>query len=240
MREFSPRADLQQRKAVRRLSGLVLPVEKVSALNRFIAEYRKRDVLIRHNVPCRNTLLLYGPSGNGKTAIAESIANELKLPFSVTMCGQIVASYLGETEKNLHDLFDWARRTSAVLLFDECDSLVSARAGMGTSSASDAMRRAVNTILAGLDGIGTDSILVFASNFGEKLDPAFLRRMSIQMLIDAPSIEAKRELVRRLRQRWSFIPDGDWLEKALQMPSFAECELAVAQAARDFLLKDQA
>lgn len=213
-------------------------MQKVSSIRQFIREYHFRSVLQKHGVPVRNSILLYGPSGNGKTAIAECIAAELKLPFAVTKCDELISSYLGQTESNLRKLFDWAENTAAVLLFDECDSLVTARDSMDNQACNAAMKRAVNTILAALDGAPKDTVFVFATNFGDKLDAAFLRRMSIQMQIEAPSVEGKRELIRRLRERWNFIPDGEWIETALRMPSFAECELETANAARRHLVRE--
>jgi SpoVK/Ycf46/Vps4 family AAA+-type ATPase len=239
LRELSPRSDVQQRKATRRLSGLVLPADKVAVLNRFIREWRYREKIIKFNVPVRNTLLLYGPSGNGKTAIAECLAGEMQLPFAVTKCDELIGSYLGATSSNLRGLFDWAENQAAVLLFDECDSLLIARDAMDNQSCNNEMKRAVNTILAALDGAPKDTVFVFASNFAEKLDAAFLRRMSVQMHVPAPTVEAKRELIRRLRVKWPFVPaEGEWFEESLRMPSFAECEMAVADAAREVLMRE--
>jgi SpoVK/Ycf46/Vps4 family AAA+-type ATPase len=210
----------------------VLPLEKVQALQRFFREWRAREVLVKHGVPVRNSILLHGPSGNGKTAIAESLATEMQLKFSVVQTGSIIESWLGSTLRNLQQLFDFAHSTPAVVLFDECDSLLTARDRMGGSSAGQEMQRAVNVILAALDGAPIDSVFAFATNFAETLDPAFLRRMTTALHLDAPSIEGKRELIARLRRRWSFIRDGAWIQTALEMPSFAECEQVVAEAAR--------
>lgn len=234
LRELPPHQNVQARRANRRLSSLVLPVDKVSTLNRFIREWRHRERIAAAGIRVRNTMLLHGPSGNGKTAIAECLATEMQLPFAVILPGQLTGKYLGDTDRNILDLFRWANSTSAVVLFDEADSMASSRDDLQ----HEARREAVNTLLASLDGAGTNSVFLFASNYGAKLDAAVLRRMAIQMSIDAPSLPAKQELIRRLRERWKFIPDGEWIEEALRMPSFAEVELAVEDEARAYMMRD--
>lgn len=233
------KAPLNVKKAERRLTSLVLPLERIQAIEQFVAEWRQRDRLIKHGIPPRSTLLLHGPSGNGKTAICEAIAWEMRLPFGIVQVSEVVDSCLGETGKNLHNLFRWINENAAVVLFDECDSLT-IRRGQENSAASQEMSRAVNQILTALDAKDLQSVCLFATNLPESLDPAFLRRMGMRLHIEAPTRIGKGELIDRLRHRWKFLDDGDWVEEALRAPSFSECEQIVMGRARELVLAGQA
>ena len=73
------------------------------------------------------TALFSGNSGTGKTMAAEVIANELKLDLFKIDLSMVISKYIGETEKNLHKIFDAAENGGAVLLFDEADTLFGKR-----------------------------------------------------------------------------------------------------------------
>ena len=99
-------------------------------------------------------VLFSGPPGTGKTMAAEVIANDLNVDLLKIDLSQIVSKYIGETEKNLRQLFAQAAGANAILLFDEADALLGKRSEVKDSHdryaniGSDLLRR-----LKGFDGI---------------------------------------------------------------------------------------
>jgi AAA+ superfamily predicted ATPase len=113
----------------RRLDELVLPEMTARATRQLIEEQQRASLLRSHSLEPRNRLLLVGPPGNGKTTLAEAVAESLAVPFFVVRYESVIGSYLGETAARLRRVFEFARTTPCVLFFDEFDTV-------GKSSAS--------------------------------------------------------------------------------------------------------
>ena len=120
-------------------------------------------------------VLLYGPPGCGKTLISRAVAGEIKAKFLAVGIHQVIEMWLGNSEKNLHGLFEYARRNApAVLFFDEVDALAANRSDLRASAG----RTLINQFLAEFDGTqgANEGVLVLgATNAPWHLDPAFLR-----------------------------------------------------------------
>jgi SpoVK/Ycf46/Vps4 family AAA+-type ATPase len=118
--------------------------------------------------------LFSGPPGTGKTMAAEVIAAELGVDILKIDLSQIVSKYIGETEKNLRQLFDQAASANAILFFDEADALLGKR-----SEVKDAHDRYANTETAYLLQKFEEyaGITILSTNLGQNLDDAFTRRM---------------------------------------------------------------
>lgn len=123
------------------------------------------------------SLLLTGPPGTGKTALAHHLARELDRPLIVKRTSDLLSKWVGETEQNIADAFGEARRAGGVLLFDEADSLLfdrsRARASWEVSQ--------VNELLTWLDRHPLP--VVAATNHEERLDPATLRRFVFKLAL---------------------------------------------------------
>jgi SpoVK/Ycf46/Vps4 family AAA+-type ATPase len=134
-------------------------------------------------------LLFAGPPGTGKSLAAEVVAASAEADLLVVDVSRIVSKWVGETEKNLAEVFDAAERTRAVLLLDEADALFAAR-----TEISDAHDRYANVetayLLQRLDRF--DGLAVLATNFLQNVDPAFLRRMHFVVRFEPPD-ELERE-----------------------------------------------
>ncbi len=103
-------------------------------------------------------LVLYGPPGTGKTHIVDAIAGEANANVIIARINQIIDMYTGNTEKNLHAVFEQARHNApCIILFDELDALGTKRAGAdgpgGGGGESSAMRLAVNQFLTEMSGL---------------------------------------------------------------------------------------
>jgi winged helix domain-containing protein/ATPase family protein associated with various cellular activities (AAA) len=133
--------------------------------------------------------LFCGPPGTGKTMAAEVIANVLAVDLLKIDLSQIVSKYIGETEKNLRQLFDQAASANAILFFDEADALLGKR-----SDVKDAHDRYANTETAYLLQKMEEypGITILATNLRQNMDAAFTRRM--RFIVDFPFPEDEDRL----------------------------------------------
>jgi len=137
--------------------------------------------------------LLSGDPGTGKTLAAEAIALRLGLPLLAADLSRIVSKYIGETEKNLAELFAAAEGFAAVLFFDEADALFGKR-----TAVEDAHDRyaniEVNYLLQRLERF--EGIALLATNLAQGMDEAFLRRFDLTVPIPRPGPEQRCALWR--------------------------------------------
>jgi len=142
-------------------------------------------------------VLLYGPPGCGKTLLSRATAGEIKANFLSIGIHQILDLYLGNSEKNLHALFELARtHAPAVLFFDEVDALAADRNDLKRSAG----RTLINQFLAEMDGnVGVnDGLLILgATNAPWHLDPAFRRpgRFDRILFVPPPDEPARRAII---------------------------------------------
>ena len=145
-------------------------------------------------------ILLYGPPGCGKTYLARATAGEIHAGFLAVGIDDVLEMWIGNSERNLHALFDQARQnTPCVLFFDEVDALAASRADLRASGG----RQLINQFLAELDGIGgqNEGVLVLAAtNAPWHLDPAFRRpgRFDRILFVPPPDVAARAAILRLL------------------------------------------
>lgn len=121
------------------------------------------------------SLLLTGPPGTGKTALAHHLARVLDRPLLVRRASDLLSKWVGETEQNIAHAFEDARRQEGVLLFDEADSLLFDR----TRARASWEVGQVNEMLTWLDRHPLP--VVAATNHPGQLDPATLRRFVFKL-----------------------------------------------------------
>ena len=135
--------------------------------------------------------LFSGPPGTGKTMAAEVIGNELGLDLYKIDLSQVVSKYIGETEKNLHQVFLEAQSSSAILFFDEADALFGKR-----SEIKDAHDRYANIeigyLLQKMEEYS--GIAILATNLRQNLDEAFVRRMQFIIEFPFPDEESRQRI----------------------------------------------
>lgn len=230
---------VEVRLAERPIDTLILSRENRDTVDRVVAEWKGRDRLREHNLNPRNVLMFSGPSGNGKTALAESIATSLGLPLAMIDYSQVIDSHRGDTGKNIAKAIDWASKTPCVILFDEADSLMTTRRSDDPSAAGAEDRRTVNQTLIRLDSFGCHSMVVFATNMPQSLDPALNRRLSATIELGPPDEQQRQQMIHAMISRWPFLDgiDGDeWKGRAMRCDSFARIEALAMDAARTKVL----
>lgn len=138
------------------------------------------------------TANLYGESGTGKTMAAHAIADKLRKQLLIVNYSEIESKYVGETSKNLVNLFKTAKKQDAIILFDEADALLSKRVTAMQSATDVSVNQTRNVLLKLLDDY--EGIILFTTNFISNFDVAFFRRIMTHIQFDLPNLIMRQKL----------------------------------------------
>ncbi|KZC12881.1 Peroxisome assembly factor 2 [Dufourea novaeangliae] len=213
----------------------------------------KHEIMRRIQLPLLNALgfgqsglLLYGPPGTGKTLLAKAVATEYQLHFLSVKGPEVLNMYVGQSEKNVRQVFERARAAApCIIFFDELDSLAPNRGRSGDSGG--VMDRVVSQLLAEMDGLDCSSniFIIGATNRPDLIDPALLRPGRFDKLLYV-GIHSDRgsqlKVLEALTRKFKFHENGE-LEKLIdQLPShttgadlYSVCSNAWLNAARRVL-----
>lgn len=167
---------------------VVLTAEQKDLVSEFISVARAQAQFESLSLKTALTLLLYGPPGCGKTHLALHIGHELGLPVYVARLDGLISSFLGSTAKNIRAIFEFAASTPAVLLLDEFDAIAKLR---DDAQEVGELKRVVNSFLQNLDALGSQTILIAATNHHTLLDSAVWRRFTYRLELQYPSAETR-------------------------------------------------
>ena len=167
------------------LEQIHLSKENKSLLSQLLKDFKHIDVLNQYNLPVDNKVFLFGHTGCGKTTTAKAIAQALNKKIIILNLGNIVSSRLGETAKNITEVFKKAIREKAVLFLDEFDSIGKLRDHDDKDSSE--MKRLVNTVIQLIDELPNDTLLIAATNHSKVIDTALLRRFQLRMKFELPN-----------------------------------------------------
>jgi AAA+ superfamily predicted ATPase len=170
----------------------------------FLAPMRNPELRKLYGKSLRGGLLLYGPPGCGKTFVARAVAGELGARFITVSFADLIDMFVGRSERNIHDLFEVARRNAPCVVFlDEVDAIGQKRSQLRNTP----MRSAVNQLLLELDDVASDNTGVFllaATNHPWDVDSALRRpgRFDRTLLVLPPDGPAREGVFRfHLRER---------------------------------------
>ncbi|MFI6766312.1 AAA family ATPase [Streptomyces sp. NPDC050355] len=207
----------------------------------FLAPLRNPELRRLYGKSLRGGLLLYGPPGCGKTFIARAVAGELGANFLSVSVNDVLDMWIGNSERNMHELFQTARRQAPCVVFlDELDAL----GGKRSRTQSSGMRNTVNQLLTELDGVEADAnegvFVLAATNVPWDVDLALRRpgRLDRTLLVLPPDGPAREAILRyHLRERPIENIDLGKLVKATDGLSGADlahvCEAAAEHALLD-------
>jgi SpoVK/Ycf46/Vps4 family AAA+-type ATPase len=161
-------------------------------------------------------ILLYGPPGCGKTYLARATAGEVHAGFLAVGINEVLEMWIGQSERNLHEIFEQARgHQPCVLFFDEVDALGASRSDMRHSAG----RQLINQFLSELDGVQSPNqgvLILAATNAPWHLDGAFRRpgRFDRILFVPPPDEPARAAILRILcRGKPTIDLDYDYLSK---------------------------
>lgn len=219
--------------------SVVLPVELEVECAAIVHEHHRQSDLLAFGLEPRHKVLLHGEPGNGKTLLAEALAHELGVPFLRVKYGGLLASYMGETGKNIDTIMEYAKTAPCLLFLDEFDGV-----GMDRNGISDVgeMRRITNQLLIALERLPSTCVFVAATNSLNLVDKALKRRFDFVLEVPAPTIELmQRCAVKELAP--TLTPGRDVSElapkvAALQLRNLSEVVGLCRRIRRDLVLND--
>ncbi len=172
-------------------------------------------------------VIFYGPPGTGKTMTALSLAKTMRKRVLSFDCSKILSKYIGESEKNVRNIFDSYKelcqkiKSKPILLLNEADQFLSSRS-VGSNSSADKMHNQMQNIF--LEQIEKfEGVLVATTNLLESIDPAFSRRFDYKIEFSKPDFKQRLELWRKM------LPENALYSEDFDIKSLAKFPLSGGQ-----------
>jgi SpoVK/Ycf46/Vps4 family AAA+-type ATPase len=201
---------------------VILPDSTRLALDRALVQVRQHDLIFRqwglgerYATGQGLAFNFAGPPGTGKSICAEAIAHALGRRLLAVRYAEVESMWVGETPKNVAELFQIAGEENAVLLFDEADSIAARRSTSPDQSFTREANAVVNVLLKELESFR--GVVIFATNLAANFDPAFERRIRTQVLFEVPDVGSRERIWRvQMHPRTPVARDVDFKRLAEQ------------------------
>lgn len=173
------------------------------------AEYQK-EMKKRGNKAVGASILLFGPTGTGKTSVSEFISKQSKRNIFQVDLSQVRSKWYSESEKNVKKIFDDYKLmcsnsdTCPILLFNECDALMGKRKTTVEEKTDMTEQTIVNLLLELIEK--NEGIIIAITNLVEQLDNAFLRRFAFKIHIGKPDMNAVKSI---LKSKIDFLTEAE-------------------------------
>jgi ATP-dependent 26S proteasome regulatory subunit len=214
------------------LEDLILASETYNQLLDVISYFQNRDLLFRQWGLAERfasqaglAVNLYGPPGTGKTLAAHAIISALEMSMICVDYAEIESKYVGETSKNLSALFKTAQEQGAAIFFDEADALLSKRVTNMTSATDVSVNQTRSVLLNLLNNY--QGVIIFATNFVQNFDAAFLRRIKYHVHFQLPDVEL-REKLWQMYIPWQMPCHVDFAQLAAKYDNISGSDIASA------------
>ena len=145
-----------------------------------------------HKFSKRIGINLYGAPGTGKTMAAHAIAKHLGRKIIIVNYADIESKYVGETPKNIRRVFEAGKHTNSIIFFDEADAILSRRVTNMTQAVDVSVNQTRSVMLMLMNEY--QDFIIFATNFIENFDPAFMRRISVHVKFELPDYVCRVQL----------------------------------------------
>ncbi len=163
--------------------------------NHIIQMSKANEELTKRKIRYLNSVLLYGPSGTGKTTFGQYVAYKMGLPFLYINFSNLIDSHMGSTSQNISKVFSWARDNKCVFLLDEIDTISTRRAGYDAGGTGGEMSRITVTLMQEFDRLSNEHIIIGATNRMDMMDEALLRRFSKKHEVQILTVSEKVNMV---------------------------------------------
>ena len=197
---------------------LVLNEDTLDDIGQLLTWIEKSDVVLddfglRKNLKRGYRVLFYGPPGTGKTLTATLIGAKVGMDVYRVDLSQVISKYIGETEKNLSNIFDQAEHRNWILFFDEADSLFGARTQTNNSN-DRAANQEISYLLQRVEDF--PGIVILASNLKSNIDEAFARRFQNSIYFPLPEPEERKRLWSNIFSKKATLKDDVDLDKFVE------------------------
>ncbi|MEM4707278.1 MAG: AAA family ATPase [Candidatus Anstonellales archaeon] len=198
-----------------------------------ITPLQKAEVAYAYGLKPPKGILFFGPPGTGKTMLMRALAKEIDYPFFYVKSSEIMSKWYGESEKNITEIFDIARKHSpCILFFDEIDWIGKRRDARARGEGPEVL----SVFLMELDGFRTEKpvIVIGATNVPNLLDPALLRpgRFDKIIYMPVPDMEGRKSIFKVHTKGLPLAQDVDFEKLAKMTERFTGADIAnvVAEA----------
>lgn len=207
------------------MDQIVLDQELQKSIDDILAYEKSRKTIAQWNpgshfsVGTGQIVLFHGPPGTGKTSTAHALAYQLGRPLKIVNFENLVSKYVGDTAKNIEQVFRTARANRQVLLIDEADAVLANRTSVQSSTDRYA-NLDVNVLLKALENF--DGLAILTSNLADNLDAAINRRLRY-------TLEFKRPMQTEREALWKLLIPQAVPSRRIDFKKLAEFDLSGAQ-----------